>query len=76
MFNYVDGKLVTSWQGKYIRAAQRFEELPRFTEKQIEALNMITALAEELSYSMVFEPGDIQILHNHVVLHRRSSSAC
>jgi len=76
VFNYVDGKLVTSWQGKYIRAAQRFEELPRFTEKQIEALNMITALAEELSYSMVFEPGDIQILHNHVVLHRRSSSAC
>jgi hypothetical protein len=76
VFNYVDGKLVTSWQGKYIRAAQRFEELPRFTEKQIEALNMITALAEELSYSMVFEPGDIQILHNHVVLQRRSSSAC
>jgi hypothetical protein len=76
VFNYVNGKLVTSWQGKYIRAAQRFEELPRFTEKQIEALNMITALAEELSYSMVFEPGDIQILHNHVVLHRRSSSAC
>ena len=72
VFNYVDGKLVTSWQGKYIRGAQRFEELPRFTAAQTEALVMITALAEELSYSMHFEPGDIQILHNHVVLHRRS----
>lgn len=72
VFNYVDGKLVTSWQGKYIRGAQRFAELPRFTPAQTEALEMITALAEELSYSMVFEPGDIQILHNHVVLHRRS----
>lgn len=72
VFNYVDGRLVTSWQGKYIRGAQRFAELPRFTAAQTEALEMITALAEELSYSMSFEPGDIQILHNHVVLHRRS----
>jgi hypothetical protein len=72
VFNYVDGKLVTSWQGKYIRGAQRFAELPRFTPAQTQALEMITALAEELSYSMTFEPGDIQILHNHVVLHRRS----
>ena len=72
VFNYVDGKLVTSWQGKYIRGAQRFEELPRFTAKQTEALEMITSLAEELSFSMTFEPGDIQVLHNHVVLHRRS----
>lgn len=72
VFNYVDGKLVTSWQGKYIRGAQRFEELPRFSAKQTEALEMITALAEELAFSMVFEPGDIQVLHNHVALHRRS----
>ena len=72
VFNYVNGKLVTSWQGKYIRSAQRFKELPRFTDRQIEALEYITALAEELSFSMEFEPGDIQLLHNHVVLHRRS----
>lgn len=72
VFNYVEGKLVTSWQGKYIRGAQRFAELPRFTAAQTDALEMITALAEELCFSMVFEPGDIQVLHNHVVLHRRS----
>lgn len=73
VFNYVNGKLVTSWQGKYIRAAQRFEQLPRFTPRQTEALAFFTDLAEELSYSMTFERGDIQLLHNHVVLHRRSS---
>ncbi|MEK9644345.1 MAG: TauD/TfdA family dioxygenase [Alphaproteobacteria bacterium] len=73
VFNYVGGKLVTSWQGKYIRSAQRFEELPRFTERQQEALDMMTRLAEELAFSMHFEPGDMQLLHNHVVLHRRST---
>ena len=72
VFNYVNGKLVTSWQGKYIRSAQRFGELPRFTDNQTEALELITELAEELAFSMEFEPGDIQLLHNHVALHRRS----
>jgi len=72
VFNYVNGKLVTSWQGKYIRSAQRFGELPRFTDNQTEALEFITELAEELAFSMEFEPGDIQLLHNHVALHRRS----
>ena len=73
VFNYIDGKLVTSWQGKYILAAQRFEELPRFTDIQRDALDCFTTLAEELAFSMTFEPGDIQLLHNHVVLHRRST---
>lgn len=73
VFNYVDGHLVTSWQGKYIRAAQRFDELPRFTDAQTEALEMITDLAEELRFDMTFERGDVQWVHNHVILHRRTA---
>ena len=72
VFNYIKGYLVTSWQGKYIRTAQRFEELPRFTEAQTEALDMITDLAEELRFEMTFERGDIQWVHNHVIIHRRT----
>ena len=72
VFNYVAGYLVTSWQGKYIRTAQRFDELPRFTEAQTEALNMITELAEELCFEMTFERGDVQWVHNHVIIHRRT----
>lgn len=72
VFNYHGGALTTSWQGGYIRSAQRFPELPRFTPLQAEALDVMTALADELCHGMVLERGDIQLVHNHVVLHSRS----
>lgn len=75
VFNYHGGALTTSWQGGYIRSAQRFDELPRFTKLQTEALEMMTALADELAHGMVLERGDIQLVHNHVVLHSRSGYA-
>ncbi len=72
IFNFPDGHLTTSWASYYIRSAQRFDELPRFTDHQIEALDGFSASAAELSYEMTFEPGDIQFLHNHVAVHART----
>lgn len=72
VFNFFQGFLTVNYQGRYIRTAQRFEELPRFTETQEEALAMITALAKELRMDIGFEPGDMQFLHNHVMLHSRT----
>ncbi len=72
IFNFPNGVLTTSWASFYIRSAQRFDELPRFTDRQIEALDGFSAMAAELSYKMTFEPGDIQFLHNHVAVHART----
>ncbi len=72
VFSFTDGYFSTSWHNYYIRSAQRFEALPRFTASQAEALDMLDALAEELHYDMAFEPGDIQFLHNHVIAHGRT----
>lgn len=72
IFNFPEGYLTTSWASYYIRSAQRFDELPRFTDRQIEALDSFSAMAAELSYHMAFEPGDIQFLHNHVAVHART----
>ncbi len=72
VFCFADGYFSTSWHNFYIRSAQRFEQLPRFTDLQIEALDMLDALAEELHYDVAFEPGDIQFLHNHVIAHGRT----
>jgi hypothetical protein len=73
VFCFTDGTFSTSWHNYYIRSAQRFEALPRFTAAQVEALDMLDALAEELHFDMAFEPGDIQFLHNHVTAHGRTS---
>ena len=75
VFNYHQGYLTTSWQGGYIRSAERFAELPPRSEALNEALTLFHRLANELSFGMDFRPGDIQFLHNHVIVHSRTAFA-
>ena len=58
----------------YIQSAQRFAEVPRLTAKQIDALDLFDALANDPSnyLDVKFRPGDIQLLYNHVILHDRT----
>ena len=68
-----DGRLTAHYQRRYIDSAQRFEDAPRLTEKRIAALDMFDALANEPDnkLDMEFRPGDIQLVHNHTLLHDR-----
>lgn len=72
VFNFFEGHLTVSWQGGYIRSAQRFEELPRHSQDLIDGIEMFSDLARDLAYSMDFRQGDIQFLHNHVTVHSRT----
>ena len=79
---YYPQPVFSEWRGKFacryvrthINSAQRFEEVPRLTPLQLEALDLFSSLSvnEEFSYSMMFEPGDMQLLNNHITLHARS----
>lgn len=73
VFNYFEGYLTTIWQGGYIRSAQRFDELPRHSPELIAALDMFAELARQLCFAMEFRQGDIQFLHNYVVVHSRTA---
>eukprot|EP01121_Diplochlamys_sp_Union-15-3_P019013 TRINITY_DN7055_c0_g1_i1.p1 TRINITY_DN7055_c0_g1~~TRINITY_DN7055_c0_g1_i1.p1 ORF type:complete len:348 (+),score=60.40 TRINITY_DN7055_c0_g1_i1:60-1103(+) len=60
----------------FIHSAQkRFPELPRLTQLQIEALEMFQSICaeKEVRLDMNLEPGDIQFLHNHQIVHARTS---
>jgi len=48
--------------------------VPPLTPLQVEALDVFDALLEDraLNLFMDFEPGDIQLLHNHQILHDRT----
>lgn len=72
VFNFFAGHLTVSWQGGYIRSAQRFEELPRHSQALKDGIEMFSQLARELAYHMDFRQGDIQFLHNHVTVHSRT----
>lgn len=57
----------------YIEQAQAFPEVPRLTAVQAEALDMIYSLSDELCFEHMIEPGEIQMLNNHVTYHGRTA---
>ena len=75
VFNGFDGRLSTIYQRQYIDSAQRFADAPRLTPAHVEALDLFDALANDpaLMMTMALEPGDMQFVHNHVLLHDRTA---
>jgi hypothetical protein len=67
------GRFTTQYSRTFVEAAQRVAEVPRLTAAQDEALDMLADVAEELSCEMTLEPGDIQLLNNHVIYHARTA---
>ncbi|MBM3569795.1 MAG: TauD/TfdA family dioxygenase [Alphaproteobacteria bacterium] len=57
----------------FIEAAQLNERVPKLTERQREAIDLLMAIAEELCFEMVLEPGDLQLINSHVTYHGRSA---
>jgi hypothetical protein len=49
--------------------------VPPLTEAQIEAMDLLAELAEELCLEMPFEPGQIQLMNQHVTYHGRTAYA-
>ena len=75
VFTWHLGYLTAIYQRQYIDSAQRFPDAPRLTAKHIEALDLFDALADDprLHMTMEFLPGDIQLVHNHTLLHDRTA---
>jgi hypothetical protein len=73
VFNFHEGWFSCRYGRQYIDSTQRFEQVPRTTPEQAEALDMMDALLAELKLNMQFEIGDIQFLFNHVMLHGRTA---
>ncbi|MFN2424905.1 MAG: TauD/TfdA family dioxygenase [Candidatus Binatia bacterium] len=69
------GGLNTSFIPWYIRRAQELEDVPRFTTPQRQALELMEQTANDpsLYLDMEFLPGDIQLLKNSVILHKRTA---
>ncbi len=75
VFNWHAGLLSAIYQRQYIESARRFEEVPPLTEHQIEALDLFDSLANDpaIHLNMEFRRGDVQLVHNHTLLHDRTA---
>ncbi len=66
------GRFTSHYSLTYIEAAQLRSDVPRLEPAQREAIDMLMKLAAELSFEMRFQPGDIQLINNHVIYHGRT----
>jgi len=75
--------IVTIYQGRvnvlhkepYIHTAQRFEDVPRLSAAQKEALDLMREVmdSDELAMKFTLQPGDCMIATNHSTLHGRTA---
>jgi hypothetical protein len=73
VFTWHRERLLGIYQRRYIESAQRFPDAPRLSKKQGEALDLLDEVLGEIALQMDFEPGDIQLVHNHQILHDRTA---
>ena len=75
VFNFHAGRMSAIYQRQYIDSAQRHAQAPRLAPEDIEALDLLDTLADDpsLHFLMRLEPGDIQLVHNHTLLHDRTA---
>ena len=75
LFTLHKGKFASRYIRTHVIAAHKdFPELGALPEKKREAMELVSELASDprFHFSMMFEPGDIQLLNNHVTYHSRS----
>ena len=71
---FASGRLRTFYHSDYFRSVQRHEDVPRHTDLERELLEQYEKIANTpgLYLEMDLEPGDIQLLSNHSILHART----
>ncbi len=75
VFNWHENHLSVLYARRYIESARRFPEIAELTEEQRAALDLFDDLANDpaINMQMTFEPGDMQFVHNHTMLHDRTA---
>ncbi|MBL8675045.1 MAG: TauD/TfdA family dioxygenase, partial [Rhodospirillales bacterium] len=68
-----DGKLTSHYSLTFIEAAELVPGVPKLTAAQREAIDMLMAVADELSFEMTLAPGDLQLINSHVTYHGRTA---
>ena len=75
IFTWYEDQLTCTYIRQYIDSAQNnFPDAPRLKREQVDVMDLMDEILAErkVVLSMEFEPGDIQILNNHLILHSRS----
>jgi len=74
LFDVADGRLFGKWNRNRMRTAQEIDGVPRLSDAQKECTDVLDEILRrpEVMFTMWLEPGDLQFLNNHTMLHSRT----
>lgn len=72
---HADGRLRTFYHSDYFRSAPRHDDVPELAGDDLELLDLFEEIASgpDMRLDMQLEPGDIQWLSNHTIVHARTA---
>jgi len=75
IFVWHKGRMFNRYNRLYIESAQRYNDVPRLSKLQVEALDAMDRLCADRRFrlEMNLERGDMQFVNNYVVLHSRTA---
>ena len=75
LFSMQYGRISCRYIRMQVLNSQRFEDAPRLSEAQREAMALFDSIAssDQFRFTFSFQPGDMQLLNNHVMLHSRTA---
>lgn len=75
VLNWYAGRLSGIYHRAYVESAQRFADAPKLSDLQREALDLFDRLCNspDMHFLMTLQRGDIQLVHNHALLHDRTA---
>jgi hypothetical protein len=73
VFNFLDGKLCTSFGPKHIEKGHALPGITPLTDTQLAAIRTAENIADEQRIDMTLQVGDMQFLNNYVALHTRTA---
>ncbi|MCA8926891.1 MAG: TauD/TfdA family dioxygenase [Alphaproteobacteria bacterium] len=74
LVDFCEGRLFGKWNRNRVLSAQRIEGVPPLTPVQQECLDVMDGILQRpaFMFTMFVEPGDMQIMNNHIILHSRT----
>lgn len=74
VWDEAEGVLCAKWNRNRVLTAQAIEGVPRLSDRQREAMDLLDDILRrpDLMYATWLQPGDMQMLNNHVTLHSRT----
>lgn len=74
LFDVADGLIFGKWNRNRVESAQKIKGVPKLSEGQRETMDVLDEILRrpDLMFTMYLEPGDLQLLNNHVMLHSRT----